>query len=194
MKAWLRKRKKEEEKETGVLDDQAPWLQEGEGRGFAVAVLAISPGGIPLVRDLRKAAQHAERQNLAPVFWKLPSGKGKPGETKAAAGARELLEESGVDVEQKDLILLSSEDRGSHDYFFFRANLGYTPELAPMGDEGEEVSMFSVEEILRMPDFFPPHRKVALPILADLKDQRKSSRRSPTMTIAVAHGGHAASQ
>ncbi len=152
MKAWLRKRKKEEEKETGVLDDQAPWLQEGEGRGC------------------------------------------KPGETKAAAGARELLEESGVDVEQKDLILLSSEDRGSHDYFFFRANLGYTPELAPMGDEGEEVSMFSVEEILRMPDFFPPHRKVALPILADLKDQRKSSRRSPTMTIAVAHGGHAASQ
>ncbi len=96
--------------------------------GNAVAVLIITPEGIPLIRDPKKPA---------PVFWKVPGGRGH-------------------------------EDRGSHILSLYSAKLDAMPLLKSIGDEGEEIKIFSSKQILLMRDFFPNHRLAYEKILKDL--------------------------
>jgi 8-oxo-dGTP pyrophosphatase MutT (NUDIX family) len=154
MKAWLRKRQQEQTEETA---EQVRWMQQE--RSIAVAVLVVTPAGIPLVRDPRRAFALDEPQ-VRPVYWKLPGGKGEDRETPEEAAARELLQETGIRVSCKDLSILWRENRGSHDYIIFRADLVRIPRLASLGDEGEEVQMFSAERILQMRDFFPSQKRI----------------------------------
>lgn len=117
---------------------------------YAVAVLIITPQGVPLIRDPKKPA---------PVFWKAPGGRSEAGETAVGAAVREVKEEIGVALAEKELVVVYEEDRGSHTFALFSAKLKSLPELKSRGDEGEEIKLFSPKEILVMPDFFPNHRK-----------------------------------
>ena len=117
----------------------------------AVAVLVVTPKGIPLVKDPKK------RQ---PLFWKLPGGRGDKTETAEEAAVRELKEEIGISLNKKDLKIIYQKDRGTHILTIFRADLSFLPKLKQQGDEGEEIGIFSPQEILPMPDFFPNHLKI----------------------------------
>ena len=129
------------------------------GTAYAVAVLIITPEGIPLIRDPKKPP---------PIFWKAPGGRSVPGESAKAAAAREAREEIGVELSEKDLSPAHEENRGSHVLALFISTLKSLSGLKSRGDEGEEIKVFSPKQILVMPDFFPNHRKVFEKILKDL--------------------------
>lgn len=117
--------------------------------GHAVAVLIITPEGIPLIRDPKKPA---------PVYWKVPGGRGGGEETAEGVALREIEEELGIKLQKEELSIVRGEDRGSHMLTLFTARLRKLPPLKVRGDEGEETKIFSLKEIKDMPDFFPNHR------------------------------------
>ena len=116
--------------------------------GHVVAVLVLSPEGVPLVYDEGKPR---------PVFWKLPGGKSEAGETPEETAIRELEEETGIRVSPGTLKVVSSRDKKTHMFYFFCGELTSLPSINKRGNEGERVAVFLVEEILSMVDFFPPH-------------------------------------
>lgn len=120
-------------------------------KGHAVSILVQSPQGTPLVRDPHKHPR---------PFWKLPGGKNEPGETPAETALRELKEETGLVLAERDLGLVCEEDRTTHFFFLYKAVLASLPKLKKQGDEGEEVALFSMDEIFAMHDFFPNHRRL----------------------------------
>ena len=128
-------------------------------QNHAVAVLIITPEGIPLIRDPKKPR---------PVFWKLPGGRGDAPETAEQVAVREIQEEIGVPLLEKNLTIVYEEDKESHMLTIFRADLQHLPKLKTQGDEGEEIKVFKPKEILSMQDFFPNHRRVAEKILTTL--------------------------
>jgi len=128
--------------------------------GTAVAVLVTTEWGIPLVRDTKKPV---------PVFWKLPGGKGEYEDNgiPERSALRELTEETGIKVSMSDLKLVAREDRHNHSFFVFHADVSAEVllDIKPQGDEGEEIEVFSREDVVSMKDFFPPHRRFVEKIL-----------------------------
>ena len=118
---------------------------------YAVAVLIITPQGIPLIRDPKKPA---------PVFWKAPGGRSLANESAKAAAVREVKEEIGMTLTEKDLVVVCEEDRSSHELVLFSTKLKSILGLKTRGDEGEEIKIFSPSQILALHDFFPNHRRV----------------------------------
>jgi 8-oxo-dGTP diphosphatase len=114
----------------------------------ATAVLVVTPEGIPLVRDPRKPS---------PVYWKLPGGRSKEGETAKQCAVRELREEVGITLQESDLREVASKDKNGHTMTIFHAELGSLPKLRMVGDEGEEIGVFKASQILDRDDFFPNH-------------------------------------
>lgn len=127
--------------------------------GHAVAVLIITPQGIPLIRDPKKPA---------PIFWKAPGGRSNTNENAKSAAVREVKEETGITLAENDLLIIHEEDRGSHVLTLFVARIASIQHLKINGDEGEEIKLFLPKEILAMPDFFPNHRRAFEKILATL--------------------------
>src|SRR4051812_38920514 len=119
-------------------------------RAYAVAVLLITPAGIPLIRDPKKPT---------PVFWKAPGGRGHRGETAEEAALREVKEEIGITLKKEDLVIVSKEDKESHVLVLFMAEVNPSEPFKSIGDEGEEIKIFPASEILSMSDFFPNHRR-----------------------------------
>ena len=128
-------------------------------KGHAVAVLLVTPRGIPLIWDPKKPA---------PVYWKLPGGRGDEMETARGCAIRKLEEELGVSLSENDLAVVYSEDRGNHILTIFRASLTAFPQMKSQGDGGEEIGVFKPRDILAKQDFFPNHCKVVGKILATL--------------------------
>lgn len=118
---------------------------------YAVTVLVESPRGIPLVRDPQKPS---------PLYWKLPGGRSEEGETAVQAAIREVKEEIGLAIEVKNIQSVHQENRNNHIFVFFRTKVSSLANLKKRGDEGEDVGIFTFEQISQMPDFFPPHLKV----------------------------------
>ena len=112
----------------------------------------------PLVKDPKKRP---------PPFWKLPGGRGPATETAEEVAIRELEEEIGVSLAKEDLKVIYREDRETHILTIFRADLPSLPKLKQQGDEREEVRVFSPQEILSLPDFFPNHLRVVQAYLKD---------------------------
>lgn len=126
-------------------------INRGYATGYAVAVLIITPQGVPLIRDPKKPV---------PVFWKLPGGRSNASETAEQTAVREVREEIGIIIKEKELRIIYQEDRENHILIIFRIDLPALPQLKKRGDEGEEIKIFSPQEILSMNDFFPNHKRV----------------------------------
>lgn len=119
---------------------------------YAVAVLIISPNGIPLIRDPKKPP---------PIFWKLPGGKSaKAKESAEDSAIREINEELGLILKKEDLEAVYREERENHEFIMFQASIPYSKNLKEKGDEGEEIKLFAFEDLKTLRDFFPPHREI----------------------------------
>ena len=113
-----------------------------------VAPSVIAPEGIPLVRDPGKPR---------PLFWKLAGGKGDGDETPKETAVREILEELGIKIRQEDLVPVDKESKGDHIIYYYQVTIPNLIGLRERGD-GEEVQVFAPQEVVRMRDFFLPHR------------------------------------
>ncbi len=125
--------------------------RSAEHRDHVVAVLITSPDGIPLVRDRKKPP---------PLYWKVPGGRGNPGELAEEVGVREVKAETGLALTADDLILCGKRDANLYILSFFVARVPSLRGIKVQGDEGEEVTVFSTQEVLSLADFFLPHRRV----------------------------------
>jgi 8-oxo-dGTP pyrophosphatase MutT (NUDIX family) len=128
-------------------------LAKPKYRDFAVIVVLVTPGGIPMVRE--------RRPNRTP-FLKYPGGKRDGDETPERCGIREMEEETGAKIDEEKLVLLYQEDRDTHDFFVFGAKLPELPVLKHTGDEGEEVGVYSREGLKMRRDIFPKHQIAAI--------------------------------
>ena len=86
----------------------------------AVAVLIVTPQGIPLVKDPKKPP---------PPLWKLPGGRGPASETAKEVAIREIKEELGIALTEEDLNIVHIEDRKTHLHTFLRVDLSSLPKL-----------------------------------------------------------------
>lgn len=121
---------------------------------YAVIVVVMTSQGLIAVRDLSKPA---------PVYWKLPGGKSHFGETAEQCATRELEEETGIAVKPEDLKMVFQQEKGSHVKVFFSVKVDSIERLKSTGNEGEEVKIFPVSDVLeliRKGEFHPAHRIV----------------------------------
>ncbi|OGZ57412.1 MAG: hypothetical protein A3B96_03325 [Candidatus Spechtbacteria bacterium RIFCSPHIGHO2_02_FULL_43_15b] len=128
---------------------------------YASVVIVFTPRGIPLVREW------GEKN-----FWKIPGGKSENYETAEECAVREVMEEVGVDLSLEDLAEIFRESNGEHTFVAFVARKRNVLEFKKFGDEGEEVRIFSPQDILSLKDLLPRHRLV---LLKNLQLFRKSS-------------------
>ena len=84
-----------------------------------VAICYTHPGGTKIV--LVHSREHAGRE----PFLKFPGGRREPGETAEEAAIREVKDETGISLEEKDLVLavkIPKYGRGeNYDYHIFLA-------------------------------------------------------------------------
>lgn len=117
----------------------------------AVAVLIETPVGIPLILDPKKPTPH---------FWKLPGGRSEGEETPEECAVREISQELGLTLDIDSLELIEQQDRGSHMLTFFKVSLPTLAGLKKVGDEQEEIKVFSPAELKNLPTLFPNHRAI----------------------------------
>ena len=121
-------------------------------RDFAAVVFVKGPKGTTLfVEDPKKV----------PTFPKLPGGKNEGDETPEACAVRELHEETGLWVKERDLVRVAMVDKGSHDFYLFTATAKSLGGLREKGDEGEIITVGYVDRIAEM-NFFPPHKALLI--------------------------------
>lgn len=122
---------------------------------FASVVLMYTVDGfIPIVSDPNHRGK---------ILWKLPGGTNESGETPEECARREVLEETGIDLNKlhpSKLDLLASEERGTgetrHGFYVFLAPLDVGSgdlRILPQGNEGERTRLASALEVRSAPDF-----------------------------------------
>jgi len=117
---------------------------------YAVAVFIEAPEGIPLVKDPYKPNP----------WWKFAGGRSETGEEAKEAACREIYEELGLHLKEKDLKLLYEEKRENHSFVLYKANLESLVGMREKGIDDEEIKVFSFEQIKSMPDFMPNHKRI----------------------------------
>lgn len=122
---------------------------------FASVVLVYTEDGfIPIVSDPNHRGK---------ILWKLPGGTNENTETPEECARREVLEETGIDLNKlhpSELSLLTSEERGAgetqHRFYVFLAPLevkSFELQILPQGNEGEKTRLASALEVRSAPDF-----------------------------------------
>ena len=110
-------------------------------------------------RILMVKHDHPER-----TVWMVPGGSIEEGESSAQAAAREVLEETGLEVEIGGLIWHVEEvsERGQRFVNFFRARvtggelrLGRDPELADSDQVLADIRFMSREEVASLENLYP---------------------------------------
>ena len=116
-------------------------------RDHAVSVFIISPQGVPLVNDPRKSSS----------LWKCPGGKGEGNESPVDTAVREIREETGISLDPLSLTQIYRADKGTHDKYAFVVYLDELPPLKKVGDEGEMVAVWQLDEMYEAVDILPSH-------------------------------------
>jgi 8-oxo-dGTP pyrophosphatase MutT (NUDIX family) len=77
-----------------------------------------------------------------------------------ATAIREVEEETGVGLTEKDLVLIGKKDESSHDRYFYVSEVVSLTGIKARGKKNEEVRVFLPHEVLALQDFFRNHRNV----------------------------------
>ena len=107
------------------------------------AVVTDETGRYLLVRRGREPARGS---------WSVPGGRVEPGETDAEAVAREVREETGLDVEVLELVgyVVRRGPDAIHDYRC-RLTAGSEPAAARAGDDADAVGWFDEPALRELP-------------------------------------------
>jgi|GEM_PF-3060242 len=119
---------------------------------FSVLVLAFNrqTGLVPLVRG---GKGHSER------LWRIPGGGSRLLEFPFQTAVREMKEETGLDVAALNSVFTLEKVHG-HKQCVFIAEFFSTENILTEGDEGEEVELFHIDEVLEIKDFHRGHREI----------------------------------
>ncbi len=135
-------------------------------RSFAcVALILTSDGHIPIVQD----------PNRPVPLWKYPGGTNDENETPEQCVRREVLEETGINLDilhPAPLSIHAEEKRdGGHVFFVFRLELEAKHadiELLRRGNDGELVRWSDAQEILTMREFLEGQRELTRDLLLEI--------------------------
>jgi ADP-ribose pyrophosphatase YjhB (NUDIX family) len=120
-----------------------------EGKRCATAVLVICQQSVPLVLAPSKPE---------PLKWKAPGGRSRAGQVLIEAAIDEVREETGLTLDERQLILVQEPEKGKHLWLFVTDVLDLTG-LKSRGDQGEKIKVFSLREVLEIENtnFLPSH-------------------------------------
>jgi len=121
----------------------------------AVAAVILNPQGQLLL------CEHTYRRGHP---WGLPGGDIKPGEDPEAAIRREVREETGLEVDQVDLLFVENSSLIRHIGIVFRCH-GARGAFVP----NDEVSSIRYFDLDALPDFFPAQGETIARILQTLE-------------------------
>lgn len=79
-------------------------------------------------------------------------------ETPTECAVRELWGETGLSVKEEDLFFITAENRGTHDFYFFKVSKPDFEGLRERGDEGELVKIVPISKLLSMETFLYSHK------------------------------------
>jgi 8-oxo-dGTP diphosphatase len=127
------------------------------------------PGVRVFVLDDRKRVllvkSNYEKRSSADEFWVIPGGGVEPGELTGDAGIREVIEETGLEIEISRLLWVVEEimPNGDMNYCnYFLGNIiggslekGYDPELSEEEQVIIDVAFFSKDELNNLPRVYP---------------------------------------
>jgi 8-oxo-dGTP diphosphatase len=119
--------------------------------GFTAAAMVPGPNNeIVVIKDPSKPTPH---------YWKFPRGTREGNENPAQCAARELYEETGIYVPWEQLNLVEKKQRRDHKIFYFMAPKRKSWDgLKKRGNDGEEVAVFTIEELKRSPEYMPSEK------------------------------------
>lgn len=128
-------------------------MNRGAPQRHSAIIMAVGPQDlVPLV---------IERSKQRPHYWKFPGGTGELGETPEETAARELEEETGLDLPSSIFSRVREEVVTHHKIFFFVTAPDFQG-LKEQGNDGEEVCLFSLRDILSGKQLIlPAHRSFA---------------------------------
>jgi 8-oxo-dGTP diphosphatase len=127
------------------------------------------PGVRVFVLDDRKRVlmvkSNYEKRSSADEFWVIPGGGVEPGELTRDAGIREVLEETGLEIEISRLLWVVEEilPNGEMNYCnYFLGNIiggslkkGFDPELSEKDQVIVDVAFLSKDELDKLPRVYP---------------------------------------
>lgn len=93
---------------------------------------------------------------------KYPGGKSKKGESPEDCILREVLEETGLSIGKKHLLLVEKIDRGNHFLYFFKISVRTFSGLKEIGKTREKVGLCDISQIKTKEGFLGLHREISI--------------------------------